>query len=255
VRRAQLRRVDRGVYAVGHAALRPQGRWLAAVWATGSGAVLSHSSAAQLWTMRCPVLDGLIHVTTTGTAQDRPGVRVHRTKTLTGADRVIEDGVPVTAVPRTILDLAGVLSFAQLRAVSDHGVRLDRGALRRVIERHPHRRGVRNLRRLIGDGELETRSGAERGLRRICRRSGLPLPRCNQRVLGAERDFVWPEHRLVIEVDGGAWHAQRPARERDALRDGDLVAAGWRVVRFSADQVRDEPGMVGARLAVLLGMG
>jgi hypothetical protein len=253
VRRGQLRLVDRGVYAVGHAALRREGRFLAAVLATGPGAVLSHHSAAELRDMRCPHTD-IIHVTTTAVVRSRPGVVVHRTRQLSHADRVVENGIPVTAVPRTLLDLASVLTFAELRAIADHGVRLDRRALRRAIARHPRWPGTRNLRRLIGDGDLRTRAGSERRMRAICRRYGLLLPEVNVRLLGAERDFVWPEHRLVVEVDGGAWHADRPARERDALRDGDLVAAHWRPIRFTADQVWEEPDLVGSRLARLLTM-
>ena len=89
-------------------------------------------------------------------------------------------------------------------------------------------------------------------MRRICRTLGLAPPEINGRVLGIERDFVWRAQRLVVETDGGTFHLPKPARERDYEDDARLVVAGWRVVRFSHDQVLYEPDAVAARLAQLL---
>jgi len=116
VRLASLHRVHRGVYAVGHAALSRDARFLAAVLAVGPDAVLSHRSAAALWELveRGPAS---VEVTTPGCARSRPGIHVHRVRRLDRLDRTREVGIPVTTVPRTLLDLADVLSEDRLRRV------------------------------------------------------------------------------------------------------------------------------------------
>jgi very-short-patch-repair endonuclease len=237
-----MRPLHRGVYALGHTALREEGRWLAAVFACGEGAVVSHTSAARLWSMSSVPADPAVHVTVQGGDRRRPGIVVHR-NALTRADVTVVRGVPTTAKARTLVDLAAIVPYATLRRIADHGVRLDAGALRRAAARSNGRRGRGNLARLLGDG-ARTRSGPERLMRQLSHRAGLARPHVNHRVLGHERDFAWPEHRLVVEVDGHAVHAPRGAREVDHERDAELVLAGWRVLRFTADQVEHEPAVV-----------
>ena len=251
LRRGELRLLYRGVYALGQAPLRDEGVWLAAVLACGPHAALSHTTAARLWGMRVPRDDVAVHVTLAAGRARHRGITVHRTRHLTAADVTIERGIRVTTPARTVIDCAGTLTYPELRTLADHGVRLDASAIRRAQERAPRHPGAANVARLIGD-EVRTRSVLERAFRRLCRVAALPMPLFNAKVLGVERDAVWPEHRLVVEVDGGAFHAPKGAREADYERDADLVAAGWRVVRFSYDQVIHEPATVSARLAVLL---
>lgn len=252
VHRGGLRAVHRGVYAIGPAPLRDEGMWLAATLACGPGAVLSHLSAARLWGMRVPYGDRSVHVTLVRGRARPPGVTVHRTRHLTRADVVVERGIRVTARARTVVDCADTLTHAELRALADHGVRMDPDAIRRAQARTPGRRGAPSVRRLIAS-DVRTRSVLERAFRRICREIDADQPKRNEKVLGVERDFVWRAERLIVEVDGGAFHLPKPARENDYERDADLVAAGWRVVRFSYDQVMYEPEIVAARLAQLLG--
>ncbi len=252
VHRGALRPLHRGVYALGHRAIRDEGRWLAAVLACGPGAVLSHLSAACLWGMRVPFPPpAVIHATVTSQRRGDPELVVHRTRRIGGADVTVERGVPVTTPARTLIDCADTLTYAELRTLADHGVRLDASALRRAQERAPGRRGAPKITRLLGDG-VRSRSALERRLRKLCRDGDLPAPLINKKVLGHERDAVWPAHRLIAEADGGAFHALKPAREADYERDVALVAAGWRVVRFTYDQVFHEPDTVVARLRVLL---
>ena len=249
VRRGALRLVHRGVYAVGHTALRDEGWWLAAVLACGPGAVLSHLSAAAFWAMRVP-RHAEIHVTAKRLSGPL-GVVVHETRHLSGADITVERFVPVTTRARTVIDCADLMAWPELRALADHGVRMDVDALRRAQLRAPGRRGARNITRLIAS-DPRTRSELERAMRKICRRLGAPQPEINGKVLGIERDFVWRAQRLVVETDGGTFHLPKAARERDYEDDVRLVVAGWRVVRFSYDQVLYEPDAVAARLAQLL---
>lgn len=251
VTRGTLRRLHRGVYAVGSAPLRDEGVWLAAVLACGPHAALSHTTAERLWGMRTPRDDTALHVTLTASRARPPGLVLHRPRYLTRADVTVQRGVRVTTPARTVIDCAGTLTYRQLRTLADDGVRLDANAIRRAQERAPKHPGAGNVARLLGD-EVHTRSALERAFRRLCRAAALPMPLFNVKVLGKERDAVWSTHRLVVEVDGGAFHAPKPAREADYERDADLVVAGWRVVRFSYGQVIYEPAAVAARLAILL---
>jgi very-short-patch-repair endonuclease len=94
-----------------------------------------------------------------------------------------------------------------------------------------------------------TRSEAERRLLTLIERAALPRPRTNTRVGRYEVDALWPETRLIVEVDGFAFHGTRAAFERDRRRDADLTAMGFRVVRVTWRQLVDEPHLVVARLA------
>jgi very-short-patch-repair endonuclease len=250
VTRGALRSLHAGVYAVAHVAVRDEGRWLAAALACGEGAVLSHVSAARLWGMRSLPVTDRVDVTVPAGRRRRPGVAVHRSR-LSGADVTHHRAIPVTTPARTLVDLADVVPYETLRAIADRGVRLDAAAVRRAQARTPGRRGRAALAQLLGDdgAELRTRSALERRVRRLAKEAGLPAPRVNHRLAGRERDFAWPEQRLVVEVDGHAFHAARGAREDDHERDAELVLAGWRVLRFTSSQVAGAPHAVAARLA------
>ncbi|HET8758792.1 MAG TPA: type IV toxin-antitoxin system AbiEi family antitoxin domain-containing protein [Solirubrobacteraceae bacterium] len=238
VANGRLCRVFRGVYRVGPITA-PYGIEMAAVLATGGA--LSHHTAAALWGVR-PPSDGEIHVMVTGTAKSRRGLRVHRTRSL---DAAVHLGLPLTTVPRTLHDLAPRLSQGELeRAVEEAVIRglakpeqlASRPALRRATIEEPQ----------------ITRSEAERRLRRLIRAARLPRALTNTRVAGWEVDALWPRERLVVEVDGFAYHGNRAAFERDRRKDAALVAAGYRVVRITWRQLVDEPHVVVALLARLL---
>ena len=253
--RGALRALHRGVYALGHRALTDEGRWLAATLAYGTGVFVSHLSAALLWHMRVPWrARHVIHLTTTHHQRGGAGVQVHRTRRLGQADVTAVRGIPVTTVARTVVDCADLLSYLELRLLADHGVRLNAEAVRGAQERAPGRRGAGRVNRLLGSG-IRTRSKLERAMRRLCREAGLPQPLVNEEVLGYECDAVWPAARLIVEADGGAFHTPKPAREADYERSAALAVAGWRVVRFTYDQVVFEPRLVAARLHALLRQG
>jgi very-short-patch-repair endonuclease len=108
------------------------------------------------------------------------------------------------------------------------------------------------LRRAVVLEPRLTRSEAERRLVKLVRAARLPLPVTNTRLAGWEVDAFWPRHRVVVEVDGYAYHGNRAAFERDRRKDAALVAAGYRVVRITWRQLADEPHAVVALLARLL---
>ena len=187
-----------------------------------------------------------------------PGIRVTQTAELDRRDFRWRDGLPVTAPARTMIDLAGDLEddMDLERALAELRVqRLARDIeLQTAMDRAPTRKGVARLRDLLSaeHGPALTRSQAEALMCRGCQVAGLPRPRVNARVCGFEVDFLWPDGRLVVEVDGGTFHRHPRAFERDRKRDQILVAAGYRVIRVTWRQLQDEPMAVMVRIGQAL---
>ena len=244
VRRGWLVPLFRGVYQVGP--VRAQcGLEMAAVLATGG--VLSHHSAAKVWGIRPH--NGDLHVTVTGRDQrPRPGLRIHRSLSLNAA---VQDGLPLTTAARTLHDLAAHLPQHELdRAVEQ--AQILRLTTRAEIANTMPRRARRALAAALRPEPALTRSEAERRLLALIRQARLPRPQTNVVVNGFEVDLFWSEQRLIVEVDGFAYHSTRQAFERDRARDAALQAAGYRVIRVTWRQIVDEPHALVARLAVLL---
>jgi very-short-patch-repair endonuclease len=233
-RRGRLHRIHRGVYSVGHTVLTRSGTLIAAVLACGEDAVLSHRSAAELW--RIGPRSAHLEVTAPG-RRERPGIVVHAGRVIPA---VLED-IPVTTPARTLIDLADVLTRRGLERAIDEAeyLRLDLKGLRPI----PGRRGAGALAALLEERRTEsrTRSELEEMFLALCERHHLTRPRTNEHVEGYEVDFHWPEERLVVEVDGAQAHRTRKAFERDRLRDAELTAAGYRVMRFTQRRLEREP--------------
>jgi very-short-patch-repair endonuclease len=223
VHTGRIHRIYRGVYAVGHKRLTREGWWLAAVFACGHGAVLSHRSAAALWGMR-PQSSGPVDVAVpsrSGRAK-RSGLRIHRPTCLGPSNTTRTQGIPVTTPARTISDLRRILSREDLNA-----------AIRRA----------ETLRLDIGPqpGYLpdRTRSELERMLMAVCRRCRLPMPEVNVWVGPYQVDFLWRDRRLIIEADSYKHHGTRSAFESDRERDVRLRLMGFTCLRFTHRQVSD----------------
>jgi len=241
LRRGHLLSIHRGVYVIGGASLTARGRWLAAVLACGFGALISHRSAASLWDL-LPVAGGVIDVTAGG--RSRPGIRVHTTRNLEPEQRAVHGSIPVTSVARTIADLAASLDRSRLERLIERSEQLrlfDRGALLRACR--CGRAGTRLLSSVLEEyrDPQVTRSELEREFFDLCVASGLPAPGMNATVAGLEVDALWAEQRLVVELDGYAFHSSRGAFERDRNRDARLQIAGYRVLRLTATRVRRKP--------------
>ena len=232
VRIGALFRLHHGVYTiVPPRLLRIEGRWLAAVLACGLGAVLSHTAAAALWEMRA-IPSGPIHITvpTTAGRRRRPGLVVHRSSTLLASQTTIRRAIPVTNPARTLSDLRRLLSPQAWADVERRAIDCGR----------------------IGHPE-PAESELERRFRALCRRHRLPQPVAQQQVGPYTVDFVWPDRRVIVELDGFRTHGRRSGFESDRSRDAWLTARGYRVVRFTWRQLHDEPAMVIATLRRLLG--
>jgi very-short-patch-repair endonuclease len=253
VNSSRLHRLHRGVFAFGTPVLTPNGHRLAAVLACGPAAVLSHKSAAAVWGL-LPTAQTVIDVTVPAKSADaRRGIRVHRTRSLHPDDVQILDGIPITSIARTILDLAGVLRPGQLlRAVEQTGRlhKLDLNTLQATIDRSPNRKGTKALRAILADftAAPATRSELERDFLGVVTDAGLPRPRLNVRVAGLEVDAYWPQWTLVVELDGRAYHSDPGVFERDRVRDGRLQRAGNQVLRVTYKRLHGQPAEVIADL-------
>jgi very-short-patch-repair endonuclease len=248
VRSGRLHRRHRSVFAVGHTALSREGEWLAAVWACGDGAVLSHQSAAAAHRM-APETSAEVHVSTTRPVRSRPGIVVHRTRHLDPADVVTLGLLPVTRQPRTLVDLADVLAYAELRGVADGLRRLDLEALAAAQRRAPNRRGAARVARLLASGRRRTRSAFERRYLRFCTAHAVPGPEAtNARVGRYEVDALYARARLAVELDGRAHHERQAQMRADRRRDADLQLAGFRVLRLVWEQLDRDEAAATARL-------
>jgi very-short-patch-repair endonuclease len=215
----------------------------AAVLACGDGAVLSHWSAAGAWALRRNGRDAIDVTVGPGGRAPRTGISVHRSTTLTPEQALTRGGLPITTPGRTVLDLAAAgVTELQLEELLDRAERLLFGFddLHAVLAAHPRRPGAPALRALLSEydpGATATRSEMERRFLRLCDRHGIARPRVNGIVEGFEVDFTWRRQRLVVEVDGYAFHSSRTAFETDRARDVRLVLSGFRVLRFTWRQL------------------
>jgi very-short-patch-repair endonuclease len=230
---------------------------MAAVLRFRGHAVLSHRSAAHVWGLLGRAPEDVVLTIVSKDGRCRPGLRLHRVKILDRADLRVRDGLPLTAPARTLLDLAAEEPDADLEealaVARQKGLAADR-EIRAAIQRAPGRRGAARLARLLDAGHASgfTRSKAERRMRALLRAAELPQPQANAPLLGYVADFLWSEHRLVVEVDGYLFHSSKPSFEHDRRRDQVFAAAGYTVIRVTWGQLLNEPLAVVARLAQAL---
>ena len=249
----RLHLVHRGVYVVGHPAVTPRGRWMAAVLASGPEALLSHRSAAALWGL-IDVPGGLIDVI--GAGKGSRGVRVHRSADISNEDRMVRDGIPVTSPSRTLVDLAAVVSDRRLTYAFEAAERQQVLDVEKVDALCGRRRGTKVLRRLITDQTEPdpVRSRVERRFLAACRQARLPKPAVNVAIGDSTVDFLWPKTGLIVELDTFGFHGSRRQFEEDRRRDLELRLQGFSVVRVTDRQLVRSRGRIMQSLAELLGL-
>ena len=238
----RLHRVHRGVYAVGHRVLRVEGRRLAAVLACGPGAVLSHRTAAAHWGLLVTHQVG-IDVTGPRSRQGASGIRLHSFRSLDAQDTTWHEGIPITTVHRTLLDLAATARPAELERALAQAMHLqlyDQRAIDDVIARSNGHRGTKVLAQATRRPMQVTRSEWEDRMLRLVRGAGLPEPTCNESLHVPDHgeckpDFSWAAHSLIVETDGWESHRTLAAFRSDRAKDAALTAAGHRVLRFTWD--------------------
>lgn len=259
----RLHRLHRGVFAVGHRRIPIEGRWIAAVLVSGSGAVLSHATAAALWGVRSSAA-GAIHVTTSRKLRSTASIRRHYSR-LPDDEKARRDGIPVTTVPRTIFDLAARTETDQVESMireAEYRQLHDRLSLVDLLERYPRRRGAPRVRAALRRMERlpsgRPVSPLEERFLPFLRRHRLPRPRLNAWiVLGDKRyrvDCHWPGTGQIVELDSWQAHGTRSAFQSDRARDRILRAGGYTVTRISWAQLEGEPEAIAADLRALLSL-
>jgi hypothetical protein len=254
VRNGRLHRIHRGVYAVGHRALSSLGYALAAALAYGDGALVGYRSAAWLW----DVLDDarqVIDVVAVAKRQSRRGIRFHSTVSLHPDDVGERDGVPVTSLARTLLDVAEVVPQRRLVYAIERAEKsrtFDLAAIRELLARSHGRHGLKALKAALREIEpeaLHAHEGIERLFIDFCRRYGLGLPAMNASVEGFTVDALWADRKLIVELDSWEHHKSRRSFEEDRRRDAVLTVAGYRVVRVTDRMLRSDPDGLAALLS------
>jgi very-short-patch-repair endonuclease len=244
-----------GVYAVGHVPLGAEARSHAAVLACGRGAVLSHGSAAGLWKYVKYWTPPPFEVTARSKRR-RPGITVHRATTLTREDITCQLGVPVTSPARTVFDMTPRLTDNQQLGRFIRDARLTYtfhlGDLAELLDRHPCHPATKRLRPFLGMTRGPTRSEFEHAFVEFARQFGLPTPITNTHLDGYEIDALFPNERVIVELDGAEFHLDRYAFERDRDRDAELLAAGWVTVRITWARLKEQPAREAARLRRIL---
>lgn len=207
---------------------------MAAVLACGDGAVLSHRSAAILWSLLDPRPGPIeVSVPTQAGRERRAGIRIHRRTALSPSAVTSRRNIPVTRPAQTIEDLRHAVPAAQYR----HAIR-QAGVLGRPtgLERSD-----------------PTRSELEDLFLALCRSHRLPAPEVNARLGPYLVDFLWRDRRLVVETDGYRYHRSRISFEQDRRRDLDLRERGYEVHRFSYTQIVNESTRVASAVRAALG--
>jgi very-short-patch-repair endonuclease len=228
---------------------------MAAVLSCGSGAGLSHGSAAAHWAVG-QERPGQIEISVPAAAKHRrPGILVHRRGNVIRHHMTEHQGIPITSPALTLVDLATRLAAAQLeRAINEADKRslIDPEALRAALGSMPMMPGIAALRRVLDHRVFRlTDSELERRFLRLVRRAGLPLPKTGWTVNGFRVDFYWPDLGLVVEADGLRYHRTPAQQTRDRLRDQAHTAAGMIPLRFTHAQIAFEPDHVQATLCAV----
>lgn len=243
--RGDLIRIHRGVYAVGHTALSFDAKLVAAAFAGGDGAAISHSTAAALWGLSPQ--RGRIEISVPRSRRWNPSTLVvHR------PHRLIDDitshrGIAVTTVARTLMDCSPHCSIQELRRMlneAEYQRLVDRSLVTDRLNQTPAARGARRLKRVLATNAPPSRSELERRFHQLIAGKAFPAPRRNSIVeIRRERfevDAWWPEHRLVVELDGAKGHDTDNRFELDRRRDELFMAEGIRVVRVTWKRVTAE---------------
>jgi predicted transcriptional regulator of viral defense system len=252
--------VHRGVYAVGHKRITLDGRRMAAVLACGNEAVLSHRDAGAAHGIR-QCNRRVFEVTVPRKQRARPGIQLHAAR-LPADEVTTVRAIPVTTVPRTLLDLAAVRPRREIEmAMKEAEVArlVDHVSLPQLIARHPRHRGTATVRSILESlkaGDEITKEQLVSLFLGLIDRAGLPRPRLNVWIAIGERsyecDCVWRESKVMVELDGYAVHGTRQRFETDRERDRVLQGRKWRVIRVTWRQLHDDPDDVARDLGALL---
>lgn len=253
VKTGRLYREHQAVYSVGRPAVTAHERASAAVLACGRGAALSHGSAMTLWGF-WRRWDQPFEVTVAGDRRP-PGIRVHRSRTLSWRDVRTQVGIRVTSPARTLLDIAPRLDERALkRALSTalHSPWLTESQLGEALARHARLPAARQIAPLIGLPGTPPRAGWEYEFPAFCQAHGLPAPVMGAPLLGYVVDALFVEEKVIVELDSWRFHKDPIAFQVDRERDAETLAHGYVTVRITWERIHDAPAREAARLAKIL---
>lgn len=234
---------------------------MTAVLASGPEAVLSHWSAAALWMIR-PSSRSRIDVTVAHRSRSAKAICRHVSH-VPEDERTVEEGIPVTSVHRTIVDLAATVSVDDVVAMvkeAEYLNRWDKLSLWDLLGRYPGKRGSRKVRAALGRITEEPpgrkRSKLEERFAPFLRRYRLPLPRFNDLISLDDRSYEvdchWAGTGQIVELDGWEGHSSRSAFQDDRARDRALRVAGYSVIHITWKQLDDEPEAIASDLRLVL---
>lgn len=254
VRRGRLHQIHRGVYTVGRRGLSANGHVMAAALAYGDGALVSHRTAAWLWGL----LDDSRRVTdviAVAKRRSRPGICFHGVRHLHVDDRAESDGIPVTSVARTLLDIAPVIPLRRLVYALEQAEKqrlFDMAEIEAVMARCEGHRGTKPLQQALKTIEPEAQhahKGLERAFIAFCKDYELQMPAMNAVVEGFTVDALWTKQKLIVELDSWEHHKDRRAFEEDRRRDLILTAAGYRILRITQRRLHSQPAQLAALIS------
>jgi hypothetical protein len=254
VRVGLLIREYKGVYRVGHRAPSVEASYLAAVKACGEGAVLSGRAAAYL--------QGLLRIrnppppeVTTPTERRIAGIRTKRCRNMHPREHTTQRGIPITMVPRTLVDLSAEVDVETLaRACHEAGVkyRTTPRQVNAVLTRRRNPPGSAKLRAVISGATKVSLSKLESGFLKFLKAAFLPLPETNRRVGTKRVDCRWPGHQLTVELQSYRFHNSRHAWEQDYRREREARKRGDEFRRFTYADVFEDQGYMLGELRTLL---
>jgi hypothetical protein len=244
-----------GVYRVGHTAETVEARYMAAVKACGEGAVLSGKAAGYLWGLLPKCKSPPPPEVTTPTERRIAGIKTRRQKRMRPGERTTRSRIPLTTVPKTLIDLSSMLPFDDLaRACHEAGVRYKTTPrhVQRLLDRRPNAPGSKQLRRVMYGEARVTLSKLEDRFHELLEEANLPLPITNRPAGGRRLDCRWPQVPLTVELDSYTYHSSRHAWEQDHQRRREAYKRGDQFRRYSYDDVFVEPEPMLSELGGLL---
>jgi hypothetical protein len=248
----RLHRKYPGVFAVGRPDLPLDGLFLAGVLACGSRAKLGFLSALRKYELRRGGTHK-IDVIAPRSIKPKPGIRLHRPLSLDALDTTVVDGIPITTIAQTLLDVAAPayrMNMSKLLHEAAVQQVLDMRAIWSVLARNPNAPGARRLEWASREEVPFTRSDLEEAALALFRSFSVPEPETNEWVSDGDKlvevDFLWRQLGLIVEVDGSRYHSTRWRRRQDAAKTTALQAQRWTVLRFSDVELAGTPERVAA---------
>ncbi len=253
LRIGRLQGWHRNVFAVGHGGLSPHGLCMAAVLFRGEGALISFQSAIWLWGLERK-LEIPVNVSVRWRGHSQREIGLHHCPALRDEDYATTERLPVTSVPRTLLDYASTAATYRLEAALDRADRLellDPVAIDQITEEVRGHHGAKRLRRAMAIyREIGfTRSGGEKKMLAALADAGVRRPSVNNFVEGYELDFYWGRERFAVELDSWEHHRTHRSFESDRKRQEELAMAGIETIRITGTRLKHEPEEVADRVA------